>query len=201
MAPTPTTDRAHQARGRAAALPPEERRATIVDTTLGLLLEHGTSVTTRQIAEAVGIAEGTIFRVFDDKGALLDAVADQVFDPGPTREAIEAIDPDQPLEARLAAAVEVLQRRVTVIWRFMTAASMTKPPERHQATRGPDAPEMQALATLIAPDRDRLRREPAQVAQLLRSLTFACSYPALMPDQPLPPDEIVSLLLDGIRTT
>ena len=52
---------------RAAALPPDERRSMIVAATLPLLLEHGDRVTTRQIAEAAGIAEGTIFRAFADK--------------------------------------------------------------------------------------------------------------------------------------
>ena len=42
----------------------------IVAATLPLLLEHGELVTTRQIAEAAGIAEGTIFRVFADKDEL-----------------------------------------------------------------------------------------------------------------------------------
>ncbi|MCU1430433.1 MAG: DNA-binding transcriptional regulator, AcrR family, partial [Actinomycetia bacterium] len=36
----------------------------IVAATLPLLLEHGDRVTSRQIAEAAGIAEGTIFRAF-----------------------------------------------------------------------------------------------------------------------------------------
>jgi AcrR family transcriptional regulator len=186
-------------RSRASALPRDERRAAIVEATLPLLMTHGAGVTTRQIAEAAGVAEGTIFRAFTDKDELIDAVADRVFDPTPTREALEAVDLALPLEQRLTAAVEVLQQRVTVVWQFMTAAGITKPPDRMRADRGPDAPEMQALARLFEPDRDRLRRRPDQAAQVLRSLTFACSHPALIADEPLPSDEIVSLLLDGIR--
>ena len=53
-------------------MPPDERRDAIIDVVLPLLLEHGSDVSTRQIAEAAGIAEGTIFRVFPDKAALLD---------------------------------------------------------------------------------------------------------------------------------
>ncbi len=195
----PTTSEP-EPRSRAAALPRGERRAAIVEATLPLLITHGSGVTSRQIAEAAGVAEGTIFRVFTDKEELLEAVGDLVFDPAPTQAALQAIDLDQPLERRLATAVEILQRRVTVIWQFMTAVGMGKPPERLQASRGPHAPEMLALARVFEPDRDRLRRDPAQAAQLLRSLTFACSHPSLTTEEPLAPDEIVSLLLEGIRT-
>lgn len=201
MTPVPTTAGTAppppEHRARASALPRDERRAAIVEATLPLLLTHGAGVTTRQIAEAAGVAEGTIFRAFTDKDELLAAVADLVFDPTPTQQALQAIDLSRPLEQRLAEAVEILQRRVTVIWQFMTAAGLTKPPEH--AARGAHPPEMQALARVFEPDRDRLRRDPDQAAQVLRSLTFACSHPALAPDQPLSPEEIVSLLLDGIR--
>jgi hypothetical protein len=45
---------------------------------------------------------------------------------------------------------------------------------------------------------DRVRVDPERAAQQLRALTLAVSHPALA-DEPLSPDEIVSLLLDGIR--
>lgn len=191
----------HEPRSRAAALPRRERRAVIVEATLALLLTHGPGVTSRQIAEAAGVAEGTIFRVFTNKDELLDAVADRVFDPAPTQMALLSIDLGQPLERRLAQAVEVLQRRVAVIWQFMTAVGMSKVPDRLQAARGPHAPEMQALARVFEPDRNLLRHDPTRAAQLLRNLTFACSHPALITEQPLAPEEIVSLLLEGIRTS
>ena len=40
---------------------------------------------------------------------------------------------------------------------------------------------------------------PSAAAQLLRGLTFAGTHPALIAGEPLTPDEIVSVLLDGIR--
>src|SRR6185437_10931544 len=46
---------------RAPAMRAEERRAAIIAATLPLLLERGTNISTRQIAETAGIAEGTIF--------------------------------------------------------------------------------------------------------------------------------------------
>ncbi len=41
---------------------------------------------------------------------------------------------------------------------------------------------------------------PAQAAQMLRALTLALSHPLMAPTQPLSADEIVAVLLDGIRS-
>src|SRR2546423_7852885 len=88
-------------RARATALPLEERRSAIVAATLPLFLEQGVGVTTREIAQAAGIAEGTIFRVFDDKTALLDAVIEAALDPATTEVALRAIDDNLSFEDRL----------------------------------------------------------------------------------------------------
>ena len=86
--PTPVNQTPVKSR-RAAALPPEERRSMIVAATLPLLLEHGDRVTSRQIAEAAGIAEGTIFRVFADKDEIIVAVVEAALDPAPLEAALD----------------------------------------------------------------------------------------------------------------
>ena len=50
-------------RRRVPALAPEERRAALIAATIPLLHEHGLEVSTKQIAHAAGVAEGTIFGV------------------------------------------------------------------------------------------------------------------------------------------
>src|SRR3954447_11362105 len=102
--------------GRAAALPPEERREALIAATLPLVLEHGTDVSTRLIAEAAGVAEGTIFRVFPSKDDLIEAVVASAFDPSSLVDAIGRVERSLPLADRLVAAVELMQvrgRRIT----------------------------------------------------------------------------------------
>lgn len=187
-------------RARAAALPAEERRAKIVAATLPLLLAHGSAVTTRQIAEAAGIAEGTIFRVFPDKESLLEAVVESALDTASVDAALEAIDRALPLEARLVAAVDILRRRVADILQLRTAVGMMQVtsggpaiPDRHPGA------DLSKVAAVFEPDRDQIRRDPLEAAHLLRGLTIAGTHPALVLDAPLSSAEIVSLLLDGIR--
>ena len=178
--------------GRATALPPDERRAHILAVTIPLLVERGHAVTTRQIAEAAGIAEGTIFRVFPDKEALVHAALERAFDRAATEAALGAIDRDLPFEDQLAEAVAVMQRRLADIWALVSAVGGPPVPPRRP-------PEFTALAELIAANGERVNRDPVTAARQLWALTLAMSHPALVAGDPLDPAEIVSLLLDGIR--
>jgi AcrR family transcriptional regulator len=188
------------ARARATALPPEERRAAILDATVPLLAEHGTEITTRQIAAAAGIAEGTIFRVFADKESLIAAAVEQAFDPAPTEAEVRAIDPALDLEARCVAAVDILQRRVASLWRILTAVGVSNLPENQRADRRGKTPtSLHALVAMLEPDRDLLRVDPVQAADLLRGLTFASCHPGLTFSAPMSPREIVAVVLDGVR--
>ena len=66
---------------RAAPLPRAERREAILDAVLPLVVDQGRAVSTRQIAEACGIAEGTIFRVFESKSELIDQAIQRALSP------------------------------------------------------------------------------------------------------------------------
>ncbi len=186
---------------RAKPLPPNARRAALIAATLPLIRKHGIDVSTRQIAEAAGVAEGTIFRVFPDKDSLIQAAVDAAFDPAPVVAALEQIDPAEPLAERLTAVARIVQAWLTTIINLMMALRGSRPfTEKTQLKRPRPSDEIGAtIARLIEPDRHALRVPPAQAARLLRLLLFSGSHPGIAEGKPLTPEEIVGVVLDGIR--
>ena len=185
---------------RAAPLSPDARRASIIAATLPLLRMYGREVTTSQIALAAGVAEGTLFRVFPDKEALISAAVESVFDPTSGEAEVARIDPELPLRDKLIAAIEMLQRRVGEVWQLISMLGLAVPPEsrRSPPAQMDDSRLRAALAKLFAPHRDEIRCAPEEAARFLRATAFAGTHPRLT-DKPMTPHEIVTLLLDGIR--
>jgi AcrR family transcriptional regulator len=177
---------------RATALPPDERRSMIVAATLPLLLEHGDRLTSKQIAEAAGIAEGTIFRAFADKDEIIAAVVESALDPEPLEAALSQISGALAFEEGLAAAIVIMQQRVFDIWRLVSSVGT----RFHEMTRRPMA-DSDALVRIFEAHRARITVEPVVAARLLRALTLSTTHPMLA-GEPKSPNELVHLFLHGV---
>ncbi|MEZ0577983.1 TetR/AcrR family transcriptional regulator [Nocardioides sp. MH1] len=192
-----------QRRGRAAPLSPEERRDALIVATVPLLHEHGRAVTTRLIAEAAGVAEGTIFRVFSSKDELVDAAVLKAFEPGRMLADLRRIPLDQPLRDRAVALTRLMQKRFAGVFVLMRKLGMPGPPEPppDDAERARLIEETQhAMEDLFAPDRADLRMPVADVVRLLRLLTFSGTHPKFTGGDTLTAEQIVDTVLYGAVT-
>ena len=166
----------------------------IVDAVLPLLLEHGRGVTSRQIAEAAGVAEGTIFRAFGDKDSLLKAAVSRYLDPQPLLSELAAIDPELPLDDKIRLILGALRHRFDGVFRVMS--SLREEDRPAPVSMREDIAEL--VAVVLGPDQKRLGWSAAQVAQLARLIAFASSFPLLTAGSEFTEDELTRLVLYGI---
>jgi AcrR family transcriptional regulator len=185
---------------RARPLTPDERRAALIEATVPLLFEHGRAVTTRLIAEAAGVAEGTIFRVFSTKAELIDAAVRASMEPTRYEADLEAIDLDAPLEQRLEALVIAMQQRFTRVFLLLDKLGLMAPDKDQQREfRKRWQARLEPLVRdVIGDDADRLRIDPEHAVHVIRLLTFAGSHPGIAEGRTLRPAEIVDILLHGL---
>jgi AcrR family transcriptional regulator len=194
----------HEAkRRRVPAMPPEDRRAALVEACVPLLYEHGLDISTKQIAGAAGVAEGTIFGVFENKNALLIAALVRALDPQQTLDALAAIDRSLPLRERLTIAADLIQRRFSENARLVGAArtlSMAAGNHEEAAANMARSRKMleAAITEVIEPDAVALRRSPQATARLLLLFAGANTYGPFADPENFNAAELVSLLLDGL---
>ena len=115
--------------------------------------------------------------------------------PPPPTPRSRRIDPSLPLEARLVAVGrDPPQARALPVPRVQRRLGHhTRRAARSAATTSPRSPRSSK------PRPTHLSRPPADAARVLRGLTFACVHPSFGTDEPLTSEEIVAVLLDGIR--
>jgi AcrR family transcriptional regulator len=184
---------------------PEARRASIITAAVPLLRKYGKEVTTAQIAMAAGVAEGTLFRAFPDKEAIVSAAMQTAFDPAPTERALRAIDRSLSLREKLIEAVEILSARVEKIWQLMAVLAVTIPvgaprrPEERSPPGMSDAGIRDGLLALFEGHEGELRVAPYFAMRALRAYAFSATHPRISDGEPIASAEIVSVILDGVR--
>jgi AcrR family transcriptional regulator len=191
-------------RHRAAALPAEERRQAIIAATLPLVREFGASVTTSQIAQAAGIAEGTIFRVFQDKHELLLAALHSAMSADAELTRIAAIPAAVPLAERLQAAMTALGDYHGRLWSLMRALQdLGWRPGCDEQGQGESGPRRQfqrlaaAVADLLASDAGSLRMAPLPAARMLLALAFSNHLEHGVGESPATAAQLVDFFLHG----
>jgi len=182
-------------RERARPLAPEERRAAILDAVIPLLKERGRSVSTRQMAEAAGVAEGTLFRAFGDKESIFAAAIRRYFDPEPFRERMRGIDPEEPAEDKVRQVVTLFVERFSGIVGFMSAMSIEQgPPPSDEDFRS--STWFEVVARLFRPGELAVPAET--LAFFVRQVAFGSAIPAFNGPHPFTADELADLILRGV---
>jgi AcrR family transcriptional regulator len=181
-------------RERARPLAPDERRAAIIDAVIPLIREFGRDVSSKAMAEAAGVAEGTIFRAFGDKDSVIEAAIARFMDPEPLRAKLRGIDPDEPTEQKIRQVIQLLRDRFTGFVGFMAAVGVQGPPPA--ASRAPDEEWLSIMTRLFR--EDEVTVPIPTLAFYLRLLAFGSSIPVFNNPREFTTEELTQLVLKGV---
>ncbi len=186
---------------------PQDRRQAIIDAVQPLVLAQGPDLTTRQLAEAAGVAEGTLFRVFESKQELLAEAALAAMHAEPALQELADL-PRGPEPAGLTDRVETVLKILHAEAERTRAlrVAVLRPPG---ATHGHDRRHItgfrqrrlrltEAVAAALDDYADSLAVPPLTAAQVLLAIAFAMSFDPIE-NHPLPgPGAITDVVVHGI---
>jgi AcrR family transcriptional regulator len=184
------------ARTRAQPMAPDDRRRMIAEEAVPLFLEHGAALTTRQLADELGIAEGTIFRAFGDKDSLVRAAVQTFMEQSQARMADGLVDPDLPLEEKVAMLVH--GTRVWMQNMFRMVALVPREDIPHMMHRPRDSGYQKAIATAFENDADRLTVPVDRLSAIMSIAGVAANARRFGDAQGLTDEELVHFILYGI---
>ena len=185
-------------RRRGKPLTADDRRAAIIEATTPLIAERGPSVTSAEIAEAAHIAQGTIFHVFGDKQALVDAVVQKAMDTTALVVELDGLVTEPDLRARLAAAIDRISAHM--IKAMPVLMKCGKPKGGHDEPRVHALAMRDVVARLLEPDAATLAHPPAQMAAIVFGLCLASAQQTTFGEAQMPSSmDLAELFLDGAR--
>ncbi|QCR18643.1 hypothetical protein C1N71_03580 [Agrococcus sp. SGAir0287] len=176
----------------------EDRQVQILDAIVPAVLEHGASITSRQLADAAGVAEGTLFRSFGDKDSLLRALFDRA-----SEVAYDLTDLDDLADETLATTVPAIAGVLTVRFTSLFQMAIALGPVLLAEGRRDD-PRFDELreriAAILAEHADELAVDPLVAADALRTLTFAAAT-GWGERSAMDMSDVTGILLHGIART
>jgi AcrR family transcriptional regulator len=183
----------------------EERRSMIVAAALPLVSEYGAAVTTSRIAQAAGIGEATVFRVFTDKNEILAACVAEAVQVDRVVTELRSIPRDEPLRERMiraAAALRAHSERVGAVVGTLHASGHLRRerggpkgrPNRAEAIRA----VRDAITDVLTPAQSALRLPPDQLAAVfVRMFFLERRLPGAEGDTEPSPTDLADLFLHG----
>ncbi len=185
---------------------PERRREMIIAAAMPLVAEFGAAVSTASVARAAGIGEATIFRVFEDKDALLDACLAAALDSSNIVVELRSISLDLPIAGRLLEAADALRAhfdRIGAVIGALQSSGYRRPRSRrgrdHEeswSTRDQTRQAMrEAVDELFQPDAGHLRLPVRALTDTFLSLLFGRG--SAFPGSTEPAEQLVEIFLYG----
>ena len=171
-----------------------------------LLLDEGPELSTRTIARAAGVAEGTIFRAFETKHDLLHATICAALQPDAALAALADLPSGQPLEERVEQILIILRgevQRTRALFVHLTGADRPPhpPPGHHRFPGGPHEAKsrlVDAASVALEPYAAALAVPPTSAAYILASLAFAAGFLTTTDSRFEQPRELANAVLHGI---